>query len=210
LSDVRFIGNLNGRYTLASRTGRGVQVFACRVRSISPKMAVFTAPVSGARGEWVTAHFQELGIIRAQITRHIDHGFAMEISASEEERAKLGAKIEWVKKNRYEAVPDNRQHRRLLPRDPRSSLILPNGSRLDCFIMDMSRSGVAVSADVILEIGAALAVGSVVGRVVRHLEVGFAVKFINLQDAATLEQALHAMPANTVSMPPHPIDYIDA
>jgi hypothetical protein len=169
-----------------------VQVFACRVQSISPKMAVFTAPVSGAQGDWVTAHFQELGIIRAQITRHLDRGFAMDIVATDEERTKLGAKIDWVKKNTHEAVADKREHKRKLPRDPRSIIILPNGGKMNCFIMDMSRSGVAISADVDLDIGTPLAVGNVVGRVVRHLEVGFAIKFISLQDTTTLEQALQS------------------
>lgn len=192
LDDVRFIGNLNGRYTLSSRrsVGNSVQVFACRVQSISPKMAVFTAPVSGAEGEWVTAHFEDLGIIRAQITRHVDSGFAMDIAASDEERARLGAKIDWVKRKVHNAAPDKREHKRLLPRDPRSSLILPNGGKMDCFIIDMSRSGVAISADLNPEIGTPLAIGSVIGRVVRHLDVGFAVKFMNLQDKDMLEQVL--------------------
>jgi hypothetical protein len=192
LDDVRFIGSLNGRYTLSSRRsmGNSVQVFACRVQSISPKMAVFTAPVSGEEGEWVAAHFDDLGIIRAQITRHVDSGFAMDIAASDEERARLAAKIDWVKRKVHNAVPDKREHKRLLPRDPRSSLILPNGSKMNCFVIDMSRSGVAISADLNPEIGTPLAVGGVIGRVVRHLDVGFAVKFMNLQDKDRLEKVL--------------------
>ncbi|MDB5561549.1 MAG: PilZ protein [Hyphomicrobiales bacterium] len=167
-----------------------MQVFACRVQSISPKMAVLTAPVSGSQGEWVTAHFQDLGIIRAQITRHLDYGFAVEIAATDEERAKLGAKINWIKKKTHEAVADKREHKRTLPRDPRSSLILPDGNKMGCFIIDMSMSGVAVSADVNPPIGTPLAIGSVIGRVVRHLEVGFAVKFLALQEAGAVEQSL--------------------
>ncbi|HEV7718582.1 MAG TPA: PilZ domain-containing protein [Arsenicitalea sp.] len=192
LGNVRFIGSLNGRYTLSSRTqrGGGVQVFACRVQSISPKMAVLTAPVCGSQGEWLTAHFPDLGIIRAQISRHLDYGFAVDIAGTDEERAKLGAKINWLKKRVHEAAPDKREHKRTMPRDPRSSLILPNGIKMGCFIIDISMSGVAVSADLNPEIGTPLAIGTVIGRVVRHLDVGFAVKFLALQEAATLEQAL--------------------
>lgn len=194
LDDVRFIGGINGRYTLSSRRGHthsSVQVFACRVQSISPKTAVITAPVSGNEGEWVTAHFEDLGILRAQISRHVDYGFAMEIAATDDERVKLGARIDWVKKKTFNAVPDKREFKRSLPRDPRSTLILPNGRTMECFIIDMSRSGAAVSADIYPEIGMPLAVGAIVGRVVRHLEVGFAVQFMSLQDTETLEASLN-------------------
>ena len=48
-----------------------------------------------------------------------------------------------------------------------------------------------MSADVQPAIGTPLAVGTVVGRVVRWLEVGFAVRFSIEQDAQTLEERLH-------------------
>jgi hypothetical protein len=114
----------------------------------------------------------------------------MDIAASQEERARLGAKIDWIKKKFHNAAPDKREHKRMLPRNPRSGLILPSGAKMDCFIIDMSRSGVAISADLNPEIGTPLAIGGVIGRVVRHLDVGFAVKFVSLQDTDTLEQVL--------------------
>lgn len=51
----------------------------------------------------------------------------------------------------------------------------------------MSISGAAVSADLQPEIGTPLAVGSCVGRVVRHRPDGFAVKFTELQNRSELE-----------------------
>ncbi len=59
-----------------------------------------------------------------------------------------------------------------------------------CFIIDMSPSGVAVSADYTPTIGQPLAIGRAVGRVARHLEVGFAVKFITPLQPDELEGAL--------------------
>jgi hypothetical protein len=58
----------------------------------------------------------------------------------------------------------------------------------NCFIIDMSVSGAAVSADVQPEVGTPLAVGACIGRVVRHLELGFAVKFIEEQPREHLEK----------------------
>lgn len=56
----------------------------------------------------------------------------------------------------------------------------------------MSRSGAALSADIQPDPGTPLAVGRVVARVVRWLEVGFAVQFLTEQDTEILEDRLHA------------------
>lgn len=191
--NVRYIGYIGGRYTLPSRgTGRSKRpsVFACRTQSISPKMAVVLAPVVGSLGEKVTANFNDLGLVRGTITRFVDGGFALAVEASDEERSQLAARIDWFRRKRELSLPDQREHRRFLPRNPRSTLTLASGKNVTCFIINMSISGVAVSADLTPRLGAPLAVGRVVGRVVRQLEVGFAVRFLSPQDPAHLEALL--------------------
>lgn len=190
--DVRFIGAIAGRYTLSGRKrqGTGVDVFACRLCSISTRMAVFVAPVIGKVGEGVAAHFEEFGLLRGKIKRQLTAGFAMDIDVEEGERNKLAAKITWQKKYALNQMPDRREHKRTIPRDPRTHLTLGDGAQLPCFIIDLSPSGVAVSADVQPEIGTPLAVGRVVGRVVRYLDVGFAVQFVEPQDPETVERQL--------------------
>ncbi len=103
------------------------------------------------------------------------------------EREKLGAKIDWHKKHVHAQVPDKREHRRILPRDPRSLIVLADGRKVPCFIIDVSRSGAAVSAHFWPDLGMPMALGRVVGRVVRHLEVGFALQFIQPQEFEDLE-----------------------
>ena len=192
-SDVRFIGALMGRYLLASRRHRAecVQVFACRLQSISPQQMVASAPVPGAPGEEVSANFEPFGLVRGKVERLIEGGFSVAIDACAEERALLAKRIAWYKKKTFHGLADKREHKRVMPRDPRSLLIFADGSVLECLIIDMSRSGAAVSADVQPPIGTPLAVGTVVGRVVRWLAVGFAVRFAAEQDAQDLEDRLH-------------------
>ncbi|HEY5216702.1 MAG TPA: PilZ domain-containing protein, partial [Pseudolabrys sp.] len=122
--------------------------------------------------------------------RVLDRGFVMTIAATNEERARLADRIDWHEKNKNHDLSDGRKHKRIMPKDPRSTLVLADESRLDCFVIDMSPSGVAVSADIKPKIGTPLAVGTLVGRVVRHLADGFAVQFIELQDIDSLEQRL--------------------
>jgi hypothetical protein len=78
------------------------------------------------------------------------------------------AKLIWLEQNKNFDVPDMRMHKRVVPEAPHSTLIFPDGSMLGCFVIDLSASGVAVSADIVAEIGTVLAVGKVTGTVVRH------------------------------------------
>lgn len=192
-SDIRFIGALMGRYLLASRKNRShrVQVFACRLQSISPQLMVASAPVLGAPGEELSANFEPFGTVRGRVERLIDGGFSMAIETTAEERDLLIKRIGWYKKRVFHGVADKRAHRRVMPRDPRSTILFGDGTRLPCLIIDMSRSGAALSADVQPDLGTPLAVGRVVARVVRWLDVGFAVQFLAEQEPESLEDRLH-------------------
>ena len=143
-SDARFIGDLVGSYVLASRAqhAAGLKVFACRARSITTREVVLMAPVIGQVGEAVSVAFQDLGIIRGVVARQLDGGFAVEIRCTEAERATLSGRIQWLKRKVARAVDDRREHRRVLPREPRATLMLESGP-VECLIIDMSRSGVA-------------------------------------------------------------------
>ena len=190
--NVRLISGITGRYTLSRRrllTGRA-SAFACRAVSISPTELVIAGPVPALIGDKVTCYFQDLGILTGEVTRSVTNGFAMKLDASEEQRDKYAATITWLKRRQQQTVPDYRSSKRVLPRQPRSTLITADGHKIRCFVIDMSSSGAAVSADFNPHLGAALAVGSVVGRVVRHLEVGFAIQFRELQDLKDLEYLL--------------------
>jgi hypothetical protein len=62
----------------------------------------------------------------------------------------------------------------------------------------MSSSGAAVSAKVVPAAGTPLALGKVVGRVVRHLPNGFAIRFVNPVDIKLLEDLLIKPPLQTL------------
>lgn len=190
--DTRFIGDVMGHYVLASRaqTPGAVQVFACRARSVSSHEAVMNAPVSGAPGDVLSVTLQGLGLLHGRISRVLDGGFAVAFDCSDEERTTLAARIDWLKRRALKAVSDRRAHKRVLPRETRAELVLGDGGRISCFIIDMSQSGVAVSADVLPPLGSPAGVGAVPGRVVRHITGGFAVQFAELQQIGQLEALL--------------------
>lgn len=192
-ADVRFIGPVMGRYTLESRVRLGgVQIFAVRLQSISPTMMVASAPVTGRIGELITAHFVPFGNVRGKVARHIDGGFVVDIETDQERTRKLAARIEWYKKRLFSGVTDKREHKRFMPREPRSAVVLHDATLLPCLVMDLSSSGAAISLDHRPEIGEPLALGKAVCRVVRRLDVGFAVQFVTPIDREDVEEVVRA------------------
>ena len=85
---------------------------------------------------------------------------------------------------------DGRAQERIVPVNPHSELVFADGHTETCLVIDMSASGVAVSAETQPAIGTPLAVGRTVGRVVRHFREGFAVQFIEVQDRERLESLI--------------------
>lgn len=179
MHDIRYIGAISGCYSLSSREKEegAVNVFACRTQSISTKKLVIDAPVRGELGELVSTKLEEFDIISGIISQRTSNGFIIDILANEEECTKIAGKIDWVKKNKFRSFQDKRNHKRIMPPNPQSAITLGDGAVVECFVIDMSQSGVAVSADISPKAGTRLAVGRAVGTVTRGLDVGFAVQF---------------------------------
>jgi hypothetical protein len=191
-ADVRIIANIPGRYSLADlRNTRGERrVFACRAVSLSCRSIALAAPVKGKVGDRVIAYIDRIGKLEGPIDRLLEHGFVMNIAASQEERNNLAAKIVWLESHKNHDVADRRTDKRTIPANPHSKMILSDGRVESCFVLDYSVSGAAVSADTVPDIGTVLAIGSVVGRVVRHFADGFAIQFVQRQNMDHVESML--------------------
>src|SRR5471030_520110 len=176
--------NLLGRYMLADRRD-----FPCQVTNMSPGgMAVITTVV-GAPGERVIAYVDHLGRLEGKIARLIDNGFAMTISATARKRDKLAAQLTWLANRQILNLPEDRRHGRFTPRNPLARLILPNGTNVTCRVIDLSAWGaaVALSPELRPDVGSAVTIGKTTGRVVRHIEDGFAIEFTRLQHPDSIE-----------------------
>ena len=183
---------LGGRYSLANRhdpQGNRRQ-FACRTTRVSPYQMMISVPVIGAIGERVVSYFGEFGKLDGWVSEHVEGGFLIDLAVPKEKRQQLAGKISWLDKQRKETVQDARGQDRVIPENPHSTLIFADGSMLGCFVIDMSATGAAISADIQPEIGSPLAVGRSVGRVIRHFPEGFAVKFIQPVDPDYLERLI--------------------
>ena len=176
--------NLLGRYMLADR-----QEYPCQVINMSPGGMAAIAPIQGEPGERVIAYVDHLGRLEGVIARTFNNGFAMSISATLRKRDKLAAQLTWLANRHILNLPEDRRHGRFVPRNPTARLILPNGVNVACRVIDLSQSGAAISIspDQRPEVGAMVMIGKTQGRVVRHIEGGFAVEFTRLQHPDFLE-----------------------
>jgi hypothetical protein len=177
--------NLLGRYMLADR-----REFPCQIVNMSPGGMALIAPVAGATGERIIAYVDHLGRLEGRIARLFENGFAMTISATARKRDKLAAQLTWLANRHILGLPEDRRHGRIVPRNPVGRLILPNGVNLTCRIIDVSESGAGIATEQRPPIGTLVTLGKVQGRVVRHLEDGFAVEFTRLQHPDFLEEAV--------------------
>jgi c-di-GMP-binding flagellar brake protein YcgR len=177
--------DLLGRYMLEDR-----REFPCQVVNMSPGGMAVIAPQCGRLGERVVAYIDHVGRLEGMIARIFPSGFSMTIAASQRKRDKLAAQLTWLANRHILDLPEDRRHQRVAARDQTTTLVLENGSEEKCRIVDLSVSGVAVISDNRPPIGSTLRVGKAPGRVVRHLENGFAVEFTRLQNPDVLKDTI--------------------
>ena len=174
--------DLLGRYMLADR-----REYPCQVINMSPGGMALIAPVSGNVGDRVIAYVDHLGRLEGQIARQLQNGFAMTISATSRKRDKLAAQLTWLANRHILNLPEDRRHGRFVPKMVMARLVMPNGTNIGVRIIDLSLSGAGIATSQRPEIGSHITLGRIPGRVVRHLEEGFAMEFTRLQHPDSVE-----------------------
>jgi hypothetical protein len=177
--------DLLGRYMLEDR-----REFPCQVVDMSPGGLAMIAPECGRLGERVVAYIDHVGRLEGLIARIVPSGFCMTIAASPRKRDKLAAQLTWLANRHILDLPEDRRHQRIANGDQMVTLALADGSREQCAILDLSVSGVAVVSRNRPPMGALVQVGKAPGRVVRHLENGFAVEFSRVQNPDLLKTTI--------------------
>lgn len=163
--------------------------FACRTSRVSPFRMMVDAPVTGKIGDRLTSYFGDFGNLEGRISDIQGGEFLLELSMTGLMRQKMASKLAWLEQRQKNLnIQDARKQARIIPANPHTLLTLADGSTHDCFVIDVSVSGAAVSAELRPEIGTPLALGPCVGRVVRHLPSGFAVQFVDSLSRGDLEQ----------------------
>jgi len=168
-----------------------VRTLACRSTRVSPYRMIVDVPVVGRIGDRITSHFGEFGEFEGSVSDTRNGSILLELEMTPERRQWMADKLAWLEKTRQDPqIQDARQDARFVPQVSHTTLTMADGKVSTCFIIDMSATGVAVSSEFQPAIGTPLAVGSLVGRVVRIFETGFAVKFVEKQTLNDLSRLI--------------------
>ena len=175
--------NLLGRYMLMDR-----REYPCQVIDMSPGGMALVAPVGGNPGERVIAYVDQLGRLEGLIARQLPNGFAMTIAATSRKRDKMAAQLTWLANKDVLNLPEDRRHERVVPDNRHSTVVLDDGRRYNCKIIDISLSGAAIELAVRPAMGTPVTLGRMRARVVRHFQDGVAVEFASAQEMLTVVQ----------------------
>lgn len=205
--DVRIAVRIPGHYVLVDRrNGLGeYPCHPCHAVNISPHAIALAGRHDVRVGERVIAVIDRFGKFEGSVIRLLTGGFVMTLDASEDDRDRIAATIEWVEQHKNFDVTDKRADKRIVPVNPQSLIVLADGRVEKCVILDLSASGAAISARSLPKIGSPLALATIVGRVVRHFHGGFAIQFEarqslpHLEGKVSLDSVLSAMKAGTES-----------
>jgi hypothetical protein len=183
--------SVGGQYTLGNwfdPQGKP-RTFACRTSRVSPFRMIVAVPVIGKIGDRISTFFGDFGKLEGHISDTASGSFLLELEMTTPLREKFATKLTWLeKKQKDPSVRDVRKQKRIIPESPHSTLTFADGATHSCFVIDMSTSGAAVSAEVQPPVGTPLAIGACVGRVVRLLPDGFAVEFVEQPNRNDLER----------------------
>ena len=179
-----------------------VRTLACRSTRVSPYRMIVDVPVVGRIGDRITSHFGEFGEFEGSISDSRNGSILLELEMTPERRQWMADKLAWLEMTRQDPqIQDARQDARFVPQVSHTTLTMADGKVSTCFIIDMSATGVAVSSEFQPAIGTPLAVGSLVGRVVRVFETGFAVKFVEKQTLNDLSRLIVRRDQETETQP---------
>ena len=182
---------LDGHYTLPNwydPEGK-LRTFSCRTNRVSPYRMIVDVPVVGKVGDYLTSYFRDFGKLDGRISDTKPGCFLLELDVTYATRQRIANKLTWLEeKQKDPEIIDLRKNPRVIPAKSHTTLTLADGGVHECFVIDMSVTGAAVSAQVELEVGTPLAIGACVGRVVRASASGVAVRFVEKQNQYELER----------------------
>lgn len=131
-------------------------------------------------GERIVGYFYTLGRVEGRVQRLTDDGFVLDMNTTPMKRDRLASQFTWLANRDILNLPEDRRHDRVVPRDPRISvrnLSDADGIEGQGHLIDVSRSGAAVSIKGPFKSGDNILLGTTPAHVVRAFDGGIAVEF---------------------------------
>ena len=156
--------------------------YPCMTIDMSTGGVAFAADERVNISERIIAYLSHVGRVEGRVVREFQGGFAIAMKLPALKRERLADQLTWLANRQELGMPEDRRHERIRPRKLRTTLILPTGREVMASIVDVSRSGVALSfaTPVAPSVGTPVTVGTTKGRIVRLFANGLAVEFARI------------------------------
>lgn len=168
---------LAGRFMLAD----GTEHNCCSI-DVSPGTAAISASVLPVRGSRVILYLDRLGRLEGEVKRVFEDGFAITFSVSESKRRRLAEDLTWLANRDIADFINKRVHARASLPTEATTMVLEDGTLRGVTLIDVSLAGLGVQSEHLPPIGAVIKIGANRGRVVRHFDGGFGLRFVAPRD----------------------------
>lgn len=166
--------SIGGRFMLENRAEYGGTAVEASLQAL-----VIETECRPREGERVVGYFFSLGRVEGHVLRVMPDGFVLEMATTPVKRDKLANQLTWLANREILNLPEDRRHDRIVPRNPRIAItnLASSAGPILGHLIDVSRSGAAVSIRGTFHRGDEIMLGTTPARVVRAFEGGIAVEF---------------------------------
>lgn len=167
--------SIGGRFMQEDRSEHGCTAVEASVQAMG-----IETDATCRIGERIVGYFYTVGRVEGRVIRLTDNGFIFDMSTTTMKRDRLASQITWLANRDILNLPEDRRHDRVVPRDPRISvrnLSDAAGMEAQGHLIDVSRSGAAVSIKGVFKDGDKVMLGTTPAHVVRAFDGGIAVEF---------------------------------
>jgi hypothetical protein len=138
-----------------------------------------TSDLQPPAGAPVVLYIDDIGRVEGRVSRTHAYGFAAGLQTTQRARDKIAERLIFYANRHLLHADDFRRHERVVF-DRAGQLMLPNGTALECRVVDLSLSGAAIEVSPQPMVGTVIEVGRMRGQVVRHFAQGIGIKFLDL------------------------------
>ncbi len=150
----------------------------CTVMDMSMGGVALRAEIDPTVDEAVTVALPQIGLLRGRVARVFAGGFAVAFEQGRAQRERVASYLTWVVASRLDPELEERAFERIVPFRRVVAISVAGKPTVAARIVDMSRSGVALTATATVSLGDPVTVGGTRAFVVRLLEGGFAARFV--------------------------------
>ncbi len=167
--------SIGGRFMRPDRSEHGATITEASLRTMEIESDALVAT-----GERIVGYFYTIGRIEGKVLRVKSRTFILELVTTLVKRDRLASQLIWLANREILNLPEDRRHDRVVPNDPRISVrhkLSPHVEPVNGHLIDVSRSGAALSIRGDFGKGDEIIIGTTPARVVRVFDGGIAVEF---------------------------------